>query len=66
MSKFETRAMENLLCTTDKIELESAFTRECDYCCTHSCRSCKGCNVLTCYEALSIGFEIREIRKAKA
>ena len=65
MSKFETRAMEHLLYTTDKVELEAAFVKECDYCCTHSCRSCKQCNVKTCYEALSVGFEIRDIRRAK-
>lgn len=62
MSRFEEKAIENMLYATDKVELNSAFTRECDYCCTHSCRSCKGCLVKTAFEGLYDGFEIAERR----
>lgn len=58
--KFVERAVDNLLYTRDKLELSSRFDRECDYCCTHSCRSCKGCPVKSAYEGLKMGFEIAE------
>ena len=58
--KFVERAVDNLLYTRDKLELSSRFDRECDYCCMHSCRSCKGCPVKSAYEGLKMGFEIAE------
>lgn len=58
--KFVERAVDNLLYTRDKLELSARFDRECDYCCTHSCRSCKGCPVKSAYEGLKMGFEIAE------
>ena len=64
MSRFEARATDNMLYTRDKTELGNVFEKECDYCCTHSCRSCKGCPVKQTYETLWDSFDMREIRKA--
>lgn len=58
--RFTDRAASNLLNTTNTADLSARFDMECDYCCTHSCRSCKGCPVKAVYDGLKMGFEIAE------
>lgn len=60
MSRFTEKAIDRLLYTRNNEELEARFEGSCDYCCTHSCRSCKGCPVKSAYEGLKMGFEIAE------
>lgn len=60
MSRFTDNAIDHLLYTRNTTELSARFDHECDYCCTHSCRSCKGCPVKVTYDGLKMGFEIAE------
>ena len=65
MSKFSDKAIDRLLYTRNNQELSSRFESSCDFCCLHSCRSCKGCPVKAAYDGLKMAFEIEERRTTK-
>lgn len=65
MSKFSDKAIDRLLYTRNNNELSARFESSCDFCCTHACRSCKGCPVKVTYEGLKMAFDLEERRTEK-
>lgn len=58
-------AVDQMLYTRDKVELESAYKASCEFCCATCNRDCRGCRVKSTYEGLRDGFEIAEMRAAR-
>ena len=58
-------ACENMLYTTNKVELESCFRANCEFCARTCNRDCSTCRAKSTYEGLRMGFEIAEERAAK-
>ena len=60
MARFVERATDNLLDATNGADLEKRFENQCDYCCLHACRRCKGCPVKEVHDGLADFFGIRD------